>query len=128
MSHLRRTTAGLGVAALVAVPATTMLAAPAHAVDKSKRCDGARMELSVEKDDGKFEVEADVDDAAPGSRWRIVLRQDGKRFFKDVRRADDDGDVEIDRDRRNTRGKDVFRMTVNRVGTSGSCSLTITRR
>ena len=73
----------------VAVPATTMLAAPAHAVDKSKRCDGARMELSVEKDDGKFEV---------------------------------------DRDRRNTPGKDVFKMRVNKVGTGGSCSLTITRR
>jgi hypothetical protein len=77
---------------------------------------------------GKFEVEADIDDAPPGSRWRIVLRHDGKRFCNDVRRADGDGDIEVDRDRRNTPGKDVFKMRVNKVGTGGSCSLTITRR
>jgi hypothetical protein len=128
MSHLRKTTAGLGVAALVAVPATTMLASPAYAADKSKRCDGARMELSVEKDDGRFEVEADIDNAPPGSRWRIVLRHDGKRFFNEVRRANREGDIEIDRTRRNTPGKDVFRMKANKVGTGGSCTLTVTRR
>ena len=128
MSYLRTTTAAVGATALLAVPATMLIASPAQAVDRSERCDGARIELSVEKDDGRFEVEADVDNAPQGSRWRIVLLQDGNRFFNDVRRADDDGDVSVDRDRRNTAGKDVFKLRANKVGTGGSCVITITRR
>jgi len=127
MSTLRRTTATLGSLALFSIPMVALTAAPAAAVDKSKRCDGARMELSVEKDDGRFEVEADIDDAAPGSKWRVVLKQDGSTFFKDVRRADTEGDISVDRDRADTAGTDTFTLRVNRVGTSGGCSLTIVR-
>lgn len=128
MNALRRTTAATGAVALLAVPATLLVTAPAQAVERSERCDGARIELSVEKDDGRFEVEADVDDAPRGSQWRVTLLQDGKRFFTDVRRADDDGDVSVDRERRNTAGKDVFTFRANKVGTGGSCLITITRR
>lgn len=125
---LRRPIATVAAAALMAVPATTLVAAPASADGKSGRCGGAQFQLSVEKDDGRFEVEADIDDAAPGSRWRIVLRHDGQRFFKDVRRADGDGDISVDRNRRDTAGRDVFRLTVKRVGSDGSCTHVIRRR
>lgn len=128
MSPLRRPVAAVSTLALLSVPALTLVAAPAHAVDKSQRCDGARMELSVERDDGRFEVEADIDDADPGSRWRIALRQDGNRFFKDVRRANGDGDISVDRNRPDTAGRDVFALRVNRVGTDGGCTLRIVRR
>jgi hypothetical protein len=130
MSKLRAATAVVGTTALLAVPLTAVLASPASAADRTGRCDGARVELSVEKDDGRFEVEADIDDAPRGSRWRIVLTQDGKTFVNVVRTATDDdrdrdGDVSVDRDRPNTAGTDTFRMTVNKVGTPGSCSLRI---
>lgn len=128
MTPLRRPVAAVSTLAVLSVPALALAAAPAHAVDKSQRCDGARMELSVEKDDGRFEVEADVDDATPGSRWRIVMRHDGQRFFKDVRRADGEGDISVDRNRRDTAGRDVFTFRVNRVGTDGGCTLRIVRR
>ena len=128
MNALRRTTAAAGVTALLAAPATVLVAGPAQAVDRSERCDGARIELGVEKDDGRFEVEADVDNAPRGSQWRIVMLQDGNRFFADTRRADDEGDISVDRNRPNTAGKDVFKLRVNKVGTGGSCAITITRR
>lgn len=128
MNALRRTTTATGAVALLAVPATLLVTAPAQAVDRSERCDGARIELSVEKDDGRFEVEAEVDNAPRGSQWRVTLLQDGNRFFTDVRRADDDGDVSVDRDRPDTAGKDVFKLRANKVGTGGSCVITITRR
>ena len=128
MSPLRRPVAAVSTLAVLSVPALALTATPAHAVDKSQRCDGARMELSVERADGGFEVEADVDDATPGSRWRIVMRHDGKRFFKDVCRADGEGDISVDRDRRDTAGRDVFKLRVNRVGTDGGCTLRIVRR
>ena len=128
MSYLRTTTAAVGATALLAVPATMLIASPAQAVDRSERCDGARIELSVEKDDGRFEVEADVDNAPRGSQWRIVLKQDGNTFTNVVRTADNEGDVSVDRNRPNTAGKDVFKLKANKVGTGGSCVITITRR
>src|SRR5690349_20521742 len=109
MNTLRRTTAAAGVTALLAVPATVLVASPVQAVDRAERCDGARIELSVEKDDGRFEVEADVDNAPRGSQWRVTLLQDGNRFFNDVRRTDNEGDISVDRNRPNTVGKDVFK-------------------
>ena len=56
------------------------------------------------------------------------MLQDGNRFFADTRRADDEGDISVDRNRPNTAGKDVFKLRVNKVGTGGSCAITITRR
>ncbi len=116
MSKIRSTTAALGLAALVAAPIA--VAAPAHADGKDRefRVAGAEVDFSVEKDDGRFEVSVDIDDARPGSKWRVVLRHDGKRYLNKVVRAERDGDVDIDRNRPNTKGKDVFKVKVKKVG------------
>jgi hypothetical protein len=116
MPNMRRTTATIGAAALVATPLTLLTAAPASAAEKEFGIGGADIHFEVEKDDGRFEVELDIDDARPGSRWRVTLWHDGQRFHRKVHRADDDGEVEIDKDRRNTRGKDVFKVRVKKVG------------
>jgi hypothetical protein len=126
--NFRKTTTTIGMTALLAVPAATLMAAPANAVEKSGRCSGARFELNAEKDDGRFEVEADIDNARPGSKWRVVLRHDGKKIYNQVRTADREGDIEVERNRRNTAGKDVFRLTVKKVGTKSACTRTITLR
>jgi hypothetical protein len=121
MSRIHKITAPLAAAALVAAP-VAVIAAPAQADGPEKerefRLAGAEVDFSVEKDDGRFEVEVDIDDARPGSKWRVVLRHDGKRFHNRVHRADDDGDIEIDRNRRNTAGADVFKVRVKKVGGS----------
>jgi len=57
-----------------------------------------------------------------------VLKHDGNTFFNNTRRADDDGDISVDRDRRNTAGRDVFRIEVKRVGSDIACSRTIRLR
>ena len=119
MSTIRRATATLGAATLLATP-LALVAAPAHAdgPEKSKEFSlaGADVDFSVEKDDGRFEVEVDIDDAKPGSRWRVVLRHDGNRFHNKVHTADGDGDIEIEKNRRNTKGKDVFKVRVKKIG------------
>lgn len=128
MTNLRRTTATLGAAALLASPLTFMTAAPAVAADREFRYGGADIEFDVEKDDGRFEVEVDIDDARPGSKWRVVLKHEGKRFHKKVHRADRDGDVEIEKDRRNTRGKDVFKVRIKKIGGPKAVTRTIRAR
>ena len=122
MSKIRTTTATLGAAALLAAP-MSLIGAPAQAdgpeKDREFRLAGAQVDFSVEKDDGRFEVEVDIDDAKPGSKWRVVLKHDGKRFHSRAHRADSDGDVEVDRKRANTKGADVFKARVKKVGGAG---------
>lgn len=129
MTDVRRTTATVGAAALLAVPISLAAAGPAAAAEKEKEftLGGADVHFEVEKEDGRFKVDVDIDDAAPGSRWRVVLRHDGKRFHKKVHRADGDGEVEVDRNRRDTRGKDVFKVRVKKIG-GGAKTRTIRMR
>ncbi len=128
MLNLRRTTATIASATLVATPLTLMTATAASAAEKDFRYAGAKVDFEVEKDDGRFEVEVDIDDAKPGSRWRVVLRHDGKKFHARTHRADREGDVEIEKNRRNTAGKDVFKVTVKKVGATKAATRTIRLR
>lgn len=104
-------------------------ASPASAdADREFRYAGAHHEFDVEKDDGRFEVSFEIDDAKRGSKWRVVIRHDGKVIHKKVHRADSDGEVEIDKDRRNTKGKDIFKVKVKKVGKKAAATRTIVRR
>ncbi len=126
-----RRLAALGAAAAVTVPAFALVAAPANAaydIEKHKNCGNAQIELSVDREAGGFEVNADVDNATPGSRWRVVLRHDGTRIAKVNRRADNEGDVEVERWRRNSKGADTFKMRATNRDTGTVCSLTIKTR
>lgn len=124
---MKRTSALIATGALLAVPAATLVAAPANAeVDRSGACGGGRYEMSVDREGAGWEVNADLDDVAPGSRWKIVLKQDGTTFFAQTRRADNEGDIDVERYRSNTAGKDTFRLVATRVGGKAGCSQTIT--
>lgn len=128
MLNARRLVATAGAGALLAAPLALVGAPAANAADKEFRCAGAEVDFSVEKDDGRFEVDVDVDDARPGTKYRLVLRHDGKVFHNKVHRASGDGDVaDLDKKRPNTAGKDVFKLKVKKIG-GGSCTSTITRK
>ena len=114
------------------LPALALTTAPASAgdgdVEKARNCGGFRIELKVGPEDGGWEVESDVDDARAGSRWRIVIRHDGRRVFDRIRTAGAGGDVEVDLRRPNTAGSDTFRFRAHPAGNPDrACSLRITR-
>lgn len=115
--------AAAGLTTAIAVPVSMLVAAPAQAgIDRSGRCSGAEYELGVDRENGGFEVEADIDDARPGSKWRVSIRHEGKVIYKAVRTADREGDISVDRFRKNTAGKDTFQLTVKRMATGKVCS------
>ena len=117
-STARRTTATLAATALIGAP-LALLATPAEAGAAQHLrfpLAEAQVDFSVERDDdGRYEVDVDIDEALQGSRWRITLKHDGKRFLRTVRTADDDGDVEINRMRANTSGADNFAVIVKKI-------------
>lgn len=119
----------IATTALLATAGTTVLvAAPANAdVEKRGTCAGATFELNVDRERGGFEVDADIDNARVGSEWRVAIRHDGKVATSRVLRADDEGELDLDTFRRNTAGKDVFKLTVTPTG-GASCSVKLTLR
>jgi hypothetical protein len=133
MSKLTRATALTAAGALLAAPAVVLTTASAQAGDDRERhgkIGSGRYEFSVEREHGRFDVDADIDGVRPGTRWKIVLKQEGKRFYKRVLTADREGEVEIKRDlnRPNTKGKDVFVFKAKRVGGTAHARSVITVR
>jgi hypothetical protein len=113
-----------------AAAGTVLVATPAHAdrdIERTGTCSGARYELSVDRERGGFEVDADLDRARPGSRWRVTLRHDGAVVTSKVHTADAEGDVDVDAWRRDTAGTDTFRITVKPVGGT-ACRAKVTVR
>jgi len=115
------------VSSVVAVPALVALAPAAHAdIEKQGSCGNGVYELSVDRENGGFEVNFDLDGVASGSQWRVVLKHDGKRYFKKVRTADREGEIDVEKWRSNTAGKDVFRAKATNTSTGATCTAKIT--
>lgn len=129
--NIRKAAATLGATALLATPLVALSATPAVAVDRDFRCHGAEVDFEVDKErkGGRagFEIDIDVDDAKPGSKWRVKLRHDGKTVHSKVYFADRDGEIEVNKWRKNTKGKDRFKAIVKPAGKT-ACSRVITRR
>jgi hypothetical protein len=103
----------LALGTVVALPATTA----AREEQKERDCAGpARWRLEVENEDGGLQVDLRIRDARPDSRWHITMKQEGNEFLDVTRRADEDGEIRLRRQRGNTRGTDTFRFVANGPG------------
>lgn len=127
---MRRSAAALLLA--VATPAALLVATPAHAdageVERQGRCSGATWELSVDRERGGFDVDVDLEDAAPGSAWRVVLRHEGRTVHDRVVRADREGELDVERRLANTPGRDRVALRLQRAGSAGACGTTVVTR
>ena len=125
---MKKTIAATTLLATAAAGATVLVAAPANAdVERRGTCAGATYELNVDRERSGFEVDADIDNARAFSQWTVAVRHNGKVAVSRTIKADDEGEVDLDTFRKNTRGKDTFTLTVTPAGGS-SCSLKVTVR
>lgn len=133
---MKRTIALTTAGVVLAGSATALVALPAAAdgPEKHARGDvaGARFDISVEKDHGQFEVDADLDGVAASSNWKMIVRHDGERVATRTASAvRDDGQWEVDFNevhRPNTSGKDTFKVTLKRTDGTGKVTRTLTLR
>jgi hypothetical protein len=81
---------------LVAALCATALASIASAafagdredIEVTRRCTAAsEIKLKLSEEDGRIEVEVEVDQDRNGIRWQVVLRQNGARVFSGTRRT-----------------------------------------
>jgi hypothetical protein len=82
-------------------------------------------ELSLDKENGRIEVDYEVTSRRAGQRWKVVLRHDGVKFFDGVRvtRRDDDDrpDFEVERRVNDRAGTDRFKARARNTVTGAVC-------
>lgn len=123
----------LGAAGAVAATSAVALAAPAWADGPEReahgKVGGARYDIDIDKEHGKFEVDVDLDDAPKGSTWKLVVRHDGTKVgVRTAKAVLDDGEYEVDfRDvhSANTPGKDTFKVKIVRTDGPGKVTRTL---
>ena len=59
-------------------------------------CANATYELSAEDEDGGVEVTFEVQSAAPGETWQVVVEQDGTEVYSGTRETDEDAELDVD--------------------------------
>lgn len=127
MSMFNRTTALIGTGAILAVPTLVLASAPAHAdVERQGKCGGGVYEFSVDREGNGFEIDGGLEFVKAGSKWRITMKHDGQRVFRDVLRADYEGDLDVDLYRANTAGTDTFTFKAKKIGGKAKCTASIT--
>ena len=115
-------------AALAGTIALTIAgAAPAVAGDRDVIREGAcsggsDWKLKLSPEDGRLEVEFEVDSNVVGQTWRVRLFQNGSRFFAGTRQTTGpSGSFELRRVVNNTAGTDSFRAPAVNAATGEVC-------
>ena len=113
--------AGVVAAVLLAAPASLAKSGPR--VIKTGSCSAASdWKLKVKPEDGRLEVEFEVDQNRSGDKWRVVLRHNGVKFADVVRTTKPpSGSFEVRRLVRNKSGEDRFRARATNKRTGEVC-------
>jgi hypothetical protein len=121
--------AAVGLSVPAVLLAQSSATAAADEAERSTACGQGRLELGADRERSGIEVDADLDDAKPGSTWKVVLRHDGDKVLTRTLTADHEGDADLDVLRPDTSGQDVFTVRAKQVGSDAkACKVTVTLR
>jgi hypothetical protein len=106
---------GLMALALLAAPSATL--AKSGAVQAAGSCTGAATtKIKASPENGKLQVEFEVDQARVGQTWHVVLRHNGTAFWSGNKTANAGGGFTVSKITNNAAGADTFRgRAVNNV-------------
>ena len=83
---------------------------------------GSDWKLKLSPEDGRLEVEFEVDQNVVGDTWRVRIFQNGNRIFAGTRETTaPSGSFEVRRMAPNTAGTDFFRARAVNLGTGEVC-------
>ena len=112
--------------ALLAIPGSPLLQAKDGDIIRRGQCaNGTKTKLEASPENGQIEVEYEIDDAAPGERWRIILRKNGKVILRTNARTNAFGEIEVRKLTANAAGRDRIEAVAKRAGGGTTCRLSI---
>jgi hypothetical protein len=116
------TTAALTAAMLIPVGAPPAVAGD-NDVRRSGSCSrNSDWKLKLSPEDGRLEVEFEVDQNVVGARWRVTMKHDGRRFFRGRRvTRGPSGSFEVRRVVDNHRGRDRFTARARNLRSGELC-------
>lgn len=116
------TPAAIAMAAILLVPAAPAMAKDGDVVRRGSCAGGGTWKLKASPEDGRIEVEGEIDSNRNGQTWRWVMRHDGRQVATGLRKTRaPSGSFEVRRVLGNSRGTDTFVFRARRVGTQQVC-------
>jgi hypothetical protein len=117
----------VGVSMLLAMPGTPAQAGDDRERIKRTRCsEASSSKLKVKTDNGRLEVEFEVDQNRSGDKWKVRLRNDGESFFRGKRTtAGASGSFSVERKTSNGPGKDRISGRARNLRTDEVCRTSI---
>ena len=112
----------LATSLALAVPAGVAVAGDRDVIQEGRCGASSDWKLKLSPEDGRIEVEFEVDQNVSGDRWRVKIRHDGDRVFRGTRTtggASGSFEVRIVEDDR--AGADTFRARARNLSTGEVC-------
>jgi hypothetical protein len=108
----------VAAASLVIVPAA--VAGPL-AVTNSGTCHSHPWTLTLSHDNARIEADYKLRSLRTGSTWRVVMKDNGVRFFRGTRTAGADHHIEVDKFAHNQSGTDKITVRARNLATGTIC-------
>ncbi len=123
MNHTRTLApAAAAMAAVLLVPAAPAVAKDGDVIRRGSCSSAATWKLKASPENGRIEVEGEVDSNRRGQTWRWYLRHNGSVVARGYRTTKGrSGSFEVRRVMVNLRGTDTIVFTARRVGTAQRC-------
>jgi len=119
---MKRFVTALVVGILFLIPATSALAGQNDVVRRGSCSAQSDWKLKLSPQDGRIEVEFEVDQNVVGDRWRVKIRHDGDLAFRDTRTTHGaSGSFEVRTVEANNAGSDAFRARARNLSTGEVC-------
>jgi hypothetical protein len=111
-----------GVMALSVAAAAPPALASGRSVTKSGTCGTHPWSLVLAHDNGRIEADYKLSNVKVGSTWRVVMKDNGVRFFRFTRTAGADRHIEVDKFAQNQTGTDRITVRAANLATGRVCT------
>ena len=119
-----------GLLAAAVVSGMPLAASAAHGqgvagrvTEKGKCSISAKWKLSLRTEDPNLiRATLEVDEAAPGSKWSVIMSDNGTRFFKAIKTANDAGNVRARATTTDQAGIDTVKAKATNLATGEVCA------
>jgi hypothetical protein len=120
--RVKKIVVGVAIAALALVPASVAGAKDGDIIREGSCTGSSDWKLKLSPENGRIEVEYEVDQNVNGHDWRVTLKLNGERFFRGIRTTQPpSGSFEVNRRIDNGAGEELVTARARNLTTDEVC-------